>query len=589
MIAYSYTRISAPEQELGDGPHRQGVGIIAYCKAKGLTLDATPLSDLGLSGFSGANMDKGALGQFRDAVMAKSIELPCALIVEDLDRISRREPEYANTDFYGLIKAGVEIHTTIDKQVYKKGKITTPLSFYIAMKFGRGHDESKTKSDRHNSNWSKKKADARDFKKPMTRMVPEWLRVDKKREKFIVIAERAKIVRRIFREAAEGSGKLAIAGRINAEGIATWGKGGRQGVRWHYSYVNKILNNRSVLGEMQMYRKIEGIRVPDGDVIRDFYPVVISEAAWEAAHKSMKTRSVRFDANPDAPKNLVPQLVYINGHRALWVDKGGKKTSDGKRGMKKASPHGGRWIYYQTKEPATGKTLDIIPALAIEEMILTAMVRADGNNWVNLLQQAAPPIDPKITIRRRLEDEIRRRKEGIARLLIVLKLGRGGAESIAEEIDIEERSRDAAQEKLKELGPEITTNEHIAPQIDELRQLAESGDTSSQEIRDAMKRKLLSLFARIDIGKTPALMMEHLKKIGSNCPHVIAPGMLDNPPADGPDDKTMLWAMLTLKDSTGLARMMVTSHAPTPEIHALLKYKQANPLFKPVENSNGKK
>jgi DNA invertase Pin-like site-specific DNA recombinase len=67
--AYSYTRFSTPEQAQGDSARRQIELAEHYAARHGLTLDDTlRLSDEGVSGFRGANVRKGALGQFLRAV-----------------------------------------------------------------------------------------------------------------------------------------------------------------------------------------------------------------------------------------------------------------------------------------------------------------------------------------------------------------------------------------------------------------------------------------------------------------------------------------------------------------------------------------
>lgn len=581
MKAYSYTRISTPEQINGHGPARQQDGIAQYCERKGLELDQTPLADLGLSGFHGTNLSKGALGEFRDSVLAKPplIPVPCALVVEDLDRISRKEPQYALPIFFELISAGVEIHTTEDNVVYRDGEVDLGKIVLATVKFGRGYDESRMKSVRKKKSLIKQRENYEQNRKPMTRAIPEWLEIKKDSDKITPIPERVAIVQRIFEEVAEGRGKNVITARLNEEGIKTWGKGLRQGVRWHDSYISKILNGRAVLGEFQTHSRIRGIRIPTGPIYPDYYPKVITEELWQAAQKSLATRAVRHDANPDAPKNLVPQLVYIDGIRARWIDKGNKTTSNGKRGSKKPNPHGGRWIYYQTFDPSTGKTLSTIPALEIETMILSALKKADGNTWVRLLKDETTTIDPKVSMRRSLEFQIQRRKEAIDRLLNALALGVGGQASIATKIADEEKRLLEEQEKLAALGSEIITNNHIPPKINELQKLAESGDTSNPEIRDALKRRLIGLIARVDIGRTLADMMTHHNTLDGNTPFVIAPGMLDLPAAEGPHDKKMLWALLTLKDTTGLARLLVTSRAPDKNILAVMKVKASINLW----------
>ena len=61
--AYSYIRSSRPEQLKGDSLQRQLEGSQQWADELGLPLD-TQLRDLGLSAYSGAHREKGAIGKF---------------------------------------------------------------------------------------------------------------------------------------------------------------------------------------------------------------------------------------------------------------------------------------------------------------------------------------------------------------------------------------------------------------------------------------------------------------------------------------------------------------------------------------------
>ena len=68
--AYSYTRFSTPEQAGGDSARRQMEAARTYAATHGLELDdLLSISDLGVSAYTGANLDPEAgLGRFVEAV-----------------------------------------------------------------------------------------------------------------------------------------------------------------------------------------------------------------------------------------------------------------------------------------------------------------------------------------------------------------------------------------------------------------------------------------------------------------------------------------------------------------------------------------
>ena len=61
--AYSYLRISTDAQMIGDGVRRQMEASKKYAEENGYQLVET-ISDIGVSGFSGKNVDSGAFGNF---------------------------------------------------------------------------------------------------------------------------------------------------------------------------------------------------------------------------------------------------------------------------------------------------------------------------------------------------------------------------------------------------------------------------------------------------------------------------------------------------------------------------------------------
>jgi len=542
-----------------------------YCRKKGLNLDPKTLEDLGLSGYHGKHISQGTLGVFLEGIASKLIPTPCALVIEALDRLTRQQCEEAVFLLLSLVRSGVEVHTVADEMVYRTGEIPMHQLMYSVMVLSTGHQESDRKSGMLKKSWSYKRKEARESGKPMTRILPEWLTIEG--GKIIPIPDRAAIVQRIFREAAQGSGKLAIAGRLIEEGIETWGRGGKKGTRWHYSYVHKILTNRAVLGEYQPHRMVSGKRTPDGDLLPQFFPAVITLAEWNAAAESRRSRTTRCDANPDSPRNLVPGLIHIEGVRATWMNKGRRKTSDGSRNTKKPHPYGGYWVYYRTLDSLSGKTLHLIPALEIENMILAALRKADGDEWMQLISRAAPPVDTTLVKRAQLEAKVQKSTESLERLVGALAMGIGGAETITAKIALEEEALQNTKDALAKLGPEDIQPATFAKELNDLRRIAESGDASHPEIRQTISKRITSLFSRIDIGRTPNAMLNEKQRSDIPTPFVLSPGLLDRPPAESMDDPKFFWALLTPRFSTGV-RLMVMSHALNPAVLAVLQVRE---------------
>lgn len=262
MKAYSYIRFSRPEQMQGGSLRRQLEASQQFADEHGLELDDT-LRDIGLSAYHGLHRVKGALGKFLGMVESGEIPVGSWLLVESLDRLSREEIEEALAQFLAIIRSGIVIATTSDKQVYRKGQLDLTKLIVSLVVMARAHEESSTKSYRVRDAWEKKRSNASTV--PLTARCPEWLRLVN--GKFEIIPKRVEIIRQIFEWSASGLGRWKIIKRL--KGIDAFrGKDG-----WHESSIQKLLANEAVLGVYQPHRKIEGTRVPVGDPI----PGLLSE------------------------------------------------------------------------------------------------------------------------------------------------------------------------------------------------------------------------------------------------------------------------------------------------------------------------
>jgi Recombinase/Recombinase zinc beta ribbon domain len=186
----------------------------------------------------------------------------------------------------------------------------------------RAYDESRTKSDRISKRWERKRDNIANIK--LTSNGPKWLKLSRDKTKFDIIQERANIVREIFEEATSGIGIYKIARRLNARSTPPFGKS-RGSTGWHESSVNKILNNRAVLGEFQPHQKINGVRTPVGNPIIGYFPSIIDENIFYAAQAG---RSVRRSFGRGAKGKFVSNLfsglarcAYCNG-RMHFENKG---------------------------------------------------------------------------------------------------------------------------------------------------------------------------------------------------------------------------------------------------------------------------
>jgi DNA invertase Pin-like site-specific DNA recombinase len=284
--AYSYIRFSSEKQRKGDSLRRQLEDSEVYAAANGLTIDTTlKFRDEGLSAYDGANLEKGDLGKFIEAVKTGKIERGSHLLVESLDRLSRQKVDVALRMFLDLLHSGITIHTVKDRQKYIPGKINNIELISSILVLSRANEESETKADRLAKAWNNKRNNAGN--RVITAIAPGWLTPKPDKKGFNPIPERVAIVQRIFREAAdEGMGIDLIARRLNKEGVPTFGRS----KGWHISYLWKILTSRAVLGEYQPHLSKGNKRTPVGDPIPDYFPRVIEDDLFYRAQAAREQR-----------------------------------------------------------------------------------------------------------------------------------------------------------------------------------------------------------------------------------------------------------------------------------------------------------
>ena len=117
--------------------------------------------------------------------------------------------------------------------------------------------------------------------------------MDKDRNSFQIIKDRAAIIKRIYEMALDGIGKRAIARQFNEQGVETF----ERSKGWHQSYIQKILENEAVIGVYQPH-KMEHMdcgkkkRVRDGEPITEYFPTVIEKSTFFKAQKIRRERRI---------------------------------------------------------------------------------------------------------------------------------------------------------------------------------------------------------------------------------------------------------------------------------------------------------
>lgn len=286
--AYSYLRFSTPEQAAGDSERRQAEAARQYAASHDLALDESSYRDLGISAFSGANRELGALGAFLRAVQDGVIPAGSSLLLENLDRLSRMPWYDAMPTVQMLLNAGITIITLTNGRVYTADECrrNPMLMFEMGFTFTRGHEESQVKSIRVRAARENARKLAASSGRPLTfGQLPGWLRATNSVYK--KIPERVKVVRRIYRLALAGYGVTAITQILNRESVPTWGRGKARAAFWQGATVKGILCNPAAMGTAVPRMNNKQVAL---DPIEGHFPAAVSGAPWSSVQRLFERR-----------------------------------------------------------------------------------------------------------------------------------------------------------------------------------------------------------------------------------------------------------------------------------------------------------
>jgi DNA invertase Pin-like site-specific DNA recombinase len=271
---------------------------------------------MGISGWTGDNYTKGALGAFVQAVEDKTIPRGSVLICESLDRLSRQQIEEALEIFLKIIRLGIVIVTLEDGELeFRKGQLDlTKLVIAIAI-MARGHNESTVKSTRNLERWGAKREQARQGKRFSKGACPGWLKWDGK--EYSPKPKAQETLELIFQRTVEGLGEHQLMAELVKQKRPSF-----TGRPWCRSTLQNVIKDRAVCGEWHPIK---------GDPIPNFYPALIPEKLFMRAQGAREQRTGIRGASDGGWVNLFTGLVFNVKDRAsmltMTVTPKGKESS----------------------------------------------------------------------------------------------------------------------------------------------------------------------------------------------------------------------------------------------------------------------
>jgi DNA invertase Pin-like site-specific DNA recombinase len=280
-IGISYSRLSDPKQAKGDSQDRQDRMYRNFCKRHDLTPLAEVFADKGRSGYKDEHRKKGRLGVL--VAMAKDgrFDPGTVIVVEAWDRLGRLRPDKQTDLIAELLRTGVNIGICRLDDIFKEDDFGTHKWTTLAVFIQLAYQESKQKAERVGESWKKRRELARDEGRLMTRRLPAWL--EEVNGQTLPIPQAVAALKRIFALSSDGFGRARIVRTLMSEKVPPLG----DSKDWTRPYVNKLLNDRRVLGEYQPRLTDD---TPDGSVILGYYPEVISEEEYQLARRGQEGR-----------------------------------------------------------------------------------------------------------------------------------------------------------------------------------------------------------------------------------------------------------------------------------------------------------
>jgi DNA invertase Pin-like site-specific DNA recombinase len=322
--AYSYIRFSSKQQSEGDSERRQLAKTLEYCKSNNLTLSDKTYADLGISAFK--EVSRPSLSDMLEAIDNNSIKKGDFIVLENLDRLSRRGISHTQEVINGILRKGVNLTSLQDNLELKDGSQDDLIPVIrIAVSADLAYQESKKKSERIKAAWNQKQLLAIESGKPKSSKCPAWLTLSEDRSKYEVVAEKVKVVQDIFRMLSNGVGKKKVAYILNQEQRPHISELKRTTGVWYPSYIDKISKSYAVLGDFIPTKDENGKRVLDNSSkVVGYFPQIISEELFYKVRKMRELNTKSQGRKGAAFSNLLQGISFCKdcGGSMQYINKG---------------------------------------------------------------------------------------------------------------------------------------------------------------------------------------------------------------------------------------------------------------------------
>ncbi|MFM0354126.1 recombinase family protein [Paraburkholderia nemoris] len=291
---FVYLRFSSDGQADGLSFERQRAAAERHLALLGVERSSPEVvwvEDPGYSAFHGEHIRIGKFGKFVEQVRSGKIT-GGLLVCEAVSRATRQGSFALLPLIQDFLRADFTVQLLDGTPAFNSGNVPRFLGTMLAMQADIAQAESQIKSDYSLANWAKRRERARTDGKPFTSECPRWLEV--KDGVYAPITDRVESVVKVYELVRDGWGVSKIVRHANRNGWAAPGKN----AGWHNSLINRLLNNRALIGEFQPYQRVAGKRVALGETIQSYYPVVIDKDLFHAV-QNIRNKTSKFPGRRD--------------------------------------------------------------------------------------------------------------------------------------------------------------------------------------------------------------------------------------------------------------------------------------------------
>lgn len=301
-----YGRFSSSPQEKGSSRERQIQETNRWAKINSIEIIGKPFFDEAVSGKDGANLSKELGRVINESNSGEYI------LCEEIDRLGRQNPIEVCTLIYKIVQKGINIVTTKTNQIINAETIkdiATLLPLFTGATVGYVENTRKIKRLKDTNIIFVEKALKGEQSPTLIKYLPKCFKWDDSLKQLVVIEEKAKIYRDIFKLYNEGTGITSICYILNQSNTPTFNKKRKDSQSivkpWMESTIKKVLRNQSLCGKLIINERIITC-----------FPKIISQNVFDLTQYLIEKNKGRHGNNSGRTNNLfrnIGKCIYCNG------------------------------------------------------------------------------------------------------------------------------------------------------------------------------------------------------------------------------------------------------------------------------------